>query len=119
MASKIVQLINEPYKKFKVPIGILQNIPTKDRAAVGFLLKLDKFVDVIIPRGGRSLIERVIDESFILNKNPIKSVAKPGMINNIAAKARAAPDTISFTGNSFFINWLMPDLSVLNPSYLA
>jgi glutamate-5-semialdehyde dehydrogenase len=64
-STKIVQLINESYKKFKVPIGILQNIPTKDRAAVGFLLKLDKFVDVIIPRGGRSLIERVIDESKV------------------------------------------------------
>ena len=36
-STKIVQLINESYKKFKVPIGILQNIPTKDRAAVGFL----------------------------------------------------------------------------------
>ena len=31
----------------------------------------------------------------IINKNPIKSVKNPGMINSKAAKARAAPDIIS------------------------
>ena len=45
--------------------GILQYIPTKDRSAVGTLLKMEKYVDVLIPRGGRSLIERVIKESKV------------------------------------------------------
>ena len=64
-SSKIVEIINCSYEKFKLPKGALQYIPTKDRNAVGHLLRMDNFVDVIIPRGGRSLIERVINESKV------------------------------------------------------
>ena len=64
-SSKIVEIINCSYEKFKLPKGVLQYIPTKDRNAVGHLLRMDDFVDVIIPRGGRSLIERVINESKV------------------------------------------------------
>ena len=64
-SSKIVEIINYSYDNFKLPAGILQYIPTKDRNAVGHLLKMDNYVDVIIPRGGRSLIERVINESKV------------------------------------------------------
>ena len=64
-SSKIVEIINYSYENFKLPAGILQYIPTKDRNAVGHLLKMDNYVDVIIPRGGRSLIERVINESKV------------------------------------------------------
>ena len=64
-SSKIVEIINRSYENFKLHKGILQYIPTKDRNAVGHLLKMDDFVDVIIPRGGRSLIERVINDSKV------------------------------------------------------
>ena len=64
-SSKIVEIINRSYENFKLHKGVLQYIPTKDRNAVGHLLKMDDFVDVIIPRGGRSLIERVINESKV------------------------------------------------------
>jgi glutamate-5-semialdehyde dehydrogenase len=40
-------------------------VPTKDRAAVGLLLSMDQYVDVIVPRGGKGLIERVSAESRI------------------------------------------------------
>jgi glutamate-5-semialdehyde dehydrogenase len=40
-------------------------VPTTDRAAVGHLLSMAEHVDVIVPRGGRSLIERVTAESRI------------------------------------------------------
>ncbi len=43
----------------------VQLVKTTDRAAVGQLLKLDEYVDLIIPRGGKSLIERVATESTI------------------------------------------------------
>ena len=64
-SAKIITLIKESMTKFGIPDGALQNIPTVDRSAVGALLKMDKFVDVIIPRGGRSLIERVSAESRV------------------------------------------------------
>ncbi|WP_340148922.1 glutamate-5-semialdehyde dehydrogenase [uncultured Sneathiella sp.] len=48
-----------------LPVEAIQMIPTTDRAAVGELLSMSEFVDVIVPRGGRSLIERVQKESRI------------------------------------------------------
>jgi glutamate-5-semialdehyde dehydrogenase len=41
----------------------VQLVPTRDRAAVGMMLGMTEFIDVIVPRGGRSLIERVQRES--------------------------------------------------------
>ena len=50
-------------------VGVLdhavQIIETTDRAAVGELLRLDEFVDVIVPRGGKGLVARVYEESRI------------------------------------------------------
>ncbi|MFP6581393.1 MAG: glutamate-5-semialdehyde dehydrogenase [Candidatus Hydrogenedentota bacterium] len=43
----------------------VQIITTTDREAVGEMLKLDQYIDLIVPRGGRSLIERIYDESRI------------------------------------------------------
>jgi len=48
-----------------LPETLIQVINTTDRAAVGKLLTMDQYVDVIIPRGGKGLIERVMKESSI------------------------------------------------------
>ena len=48
-----------------LPAGCIQVVPTRDRAAVGEMLKLTDAIDVIVPRGGRGLIERVNAESKI------------------------------------------------------
>jgi glutamate-5-semialdehyde dehydrogenase len=48
-----------------LPPAAIQAVPTTDRAAVGMLLSMNEFVDVIVPRGGPSLIERVQRESRI------------------------------------------------------
>ena len=42
-----------------VPEGAVQLIPTQDRAAVGAMLKAAGLIDMIVPRGGKSLVERV------------------------------------------------------------
>ena len=93
-SSKIVEIINRSYENFKLPKGVLQYIPTKDRNAVGHLLTMDNYVDVIIPRGGRSLIERVINESKVhvirhldgichtyIHKSSIPNLSKDVVIN--------------------------------------
>ena len=46
-------------------INLVQLIEITEREAVGSLLKMNEFVDIIIPRGGKSLIERVSKESKI------------------------------------------------------
>ena len=48
-----------------LPAGCIQLVPTTDRAAVGILLAMDDVLDLIVPRGGRSLIERVKAESRV------------------------------------------------------
>lgn len=49
-----------------LPEDAIQMVPTTDREAVGYLLSsMQEFVDVIVPRGGRSLIERVLKEARV------------------------------------------------------
>jgi glutamate-5-semialdehyde dehydrogenase len=48
-----------------LPEDAVQVVGTTDRAAVGALITLDRYVDVLVPRGGRSLIERVSREATI------------------------------------------------------
>jgi len=48
-----------------LPAESIQLVPTTDRAAVGEMLRLDDFIDIIVPRGGKGLIERVRNESRI------------------------------------------------------
>ncbi|MBX7257859.1 MAG: glutamate-5-semialdehyde dehydrogenase [Candidatus Hydrogenedentes bacterium] len=47
------------------PKHAIQMIDTTDRSAVGEMLKLDRYIDVIVPRGGKGLIARIYDESRI------------------------------------------------------
>src|SRR5438552_8497343 len=48
-----------------LPQAAVQIIETADRAAVGMLLSMNEYVDIIVPRGGKDLIERVMRESRI------------------------------------------------------
>ncbi|MDH3549795.1 MAG: glutamate-5-semialdehyde dehydrogenase [Gammaproteobacteria bacterium] len=49
-----------------LPGEAVQMVPTRDRAAVGFLLSsMAEWVDVVVPRGGKSLIKRVQDEARV------------------------------------------------------
>jgi len=48
-----------------LPEAAVQLVPTKDRAAVGHMLTMSDLIDIIVPRGGKSLIERVQRESKI------------------------------------------------------
>ncbi|WP_274627539.1 glutamate-5-semialdehyde dehydrogenase [Arvimicrobium flavum] len=56
----------EGLKAAKLPAEAIQLVPTTDRAAVGEMLKgLSGNLDVIVPRGGRSLVERVQNEARV------------------------------------------------------
>ena len=64
-SAKIAELLHEGLKEAGLPQDCIQSVPTTDRAAVGEMLKLDEYIDVIVPRGGKSLIQRITDESKI------------------------------------------------------
>ncbi len=48
-----------------LPLNAVQAIETTDRAAVGELIRMKQYVDVIVPRGGKGLIERVSSEARV------------------------------------------------------
>ncbi len=64
-AQAILAAVHEGLAAAGLPEDAVQLVPTPDRAAVGALLRLNDYVDVIVPRGGKSLIERVSAESTI------------------------------------------------------
>ncbi len=61
----IAACIHQGIAEAGLPLAAVQLVSTTDRAAVGALLQLDEYVDVIIPRGGKGLIERITRESRI------------------------------------------------------
>lgn len=61
----LTKIMREAAVSCGAPKDAVQIIETTDRAAVGELLQLNKYIDVIIPRGGKSLIERISRESRI------------------------------------------------------
>ena len=61
----IADCLHEGLRAAGLPEDCIQLVPTRDRAAVGALLGLRGLVDVIVPRGGRSLIERVMNEAKV------------------------------------------------------
>lgn len=61
----IAACVKEGLKAAGLPETAIQVIETTDRAAVGELITMKEFVDVIVPRGGKGLIERISDEARI------------------------------------------------------
>ena len=61
----IAQCITTGLEAAGLPSACIQLINTTDRAAVGALITLSEYIDIIIPRGGKGLIERVSVEATI------------------------------------------------------
>ncbi len=79
-----------------VPENAVQIIGTTDRAAVGEMLRLDQHIDLIVPRGGKGLISRILDESRIpvvahldgICHTYVHNDADPAMAESIAVNAK-------------------------------
>ena len=61
----IALCVQEGLRGAGLPEDAVQVINTTDRAAVGLLLRMNDSIDIVVPRGGKSLIERVMNESRI------------------------------------------------------
>ncbi len=79
-----------------LPRESVQAVPVQDRAAVGHLLQLTDHVDLLIPRGGRSLVERVQSESRVpvlghlmgINHTYVHADADPAMAREVVVNAK-------------------------------
>ena len=79
-----------------VPAEAVQLIPTQDRAAVGAMLTASGLIDMIVPRGGKSLVARVQADARVpvlahldgINHTYIHCAADPAMAKEIALNAK-------------------------------
>ena len=61
----LAKLVKEGLSGAGLPADAVQIVETTDRAAVGELITMPQYVDVIVPRGGKGLIERLMKESKV------------------------------------------------------
>jgi glutamate-5-semialdehyde dehydrogenase len=80
----------------RLPADAVQLVPVQDRAAVGALLRAQGLIDIIIPRGGKSLVARVQDEARVpvlahldgINHLYIDGAADPAKAVELAVNAK-------------------------------
>ncbi|MCD2514825.1 glutamate-5-semialdehyde dehydrogenase [Massilia sp. G4R7] len=61
----LAKLVSEGLAGAGLPLDAVQVVDTTDRAAVGALITMPQYVDVIVPRGGKGLIARLMDEATV------------------------------------------------------
>ena len=79
-----------------LPADVVQLIPTTDRAVVGALLRASEFIDLIVPRGGKSLVARVQEEARVpvlahldgINHSYVDGAANPAMARQLVVNAK-------------------------------
>jgi glutamate-5-semialdehyde dehydrogenase len=94
--NAIAKVLNDACASAGVPAKAVQVIPVADREAVLEMLKLEQYIDLIIPRGGEGLIRFVVENSKIPVIKHYKGVchvfvdeyADPKMAENIAFNAK-------------------------------
>jgi glutamate-5-semialdehyde dehydrogenase len=63
--AALLALVRRALHEAGLPEDAVQGVPSSDRAAVGRLIAMPEYVDVIIPRGGKGLIERIAREARV------------------------------------------------------
>ncbi|RXR25923.1 glutamate-5-semialdehyde dehydrogenase [Sphingobium fluviale] len=79
-----------------LPVNAIQLVPTTDRAAVGAMLRASGLIDLIVPRGGKSLVARVQEEARVpvlahldgMNTTYVHASADPEMARALVLNAK-------------------------------
>ncbi|MBT6116273.1 MAG: glutamate-5-semialdehyde dehydrogenase [Rhodospirillaceae bacterium] len=95
-AAAILAALHEGLDEAGLPREALQMVPVADRAAVGVMLGMTEWIDLIVPRGGRGLIERILAESRIpvirhldgLNHTYLHAAADPEKARRLVVNAK-------------------------------
>ncbi len=94
--KRIVEILDEVLASLELPAGTIQLIENSDRASIDEMLKLKGYIDVLIPRGGASLIQNVLKNSSVpvietgtgICHIFIDNSAEPSMARAIALNAK-------------------------------
>ena len=95
-SDAILASMQDGLRMANLPEACIQMVPTTDRAAVGEMLTMAESIDVIVPRGGKSLVQRVMDEARVpvfshLEGNChiyVNEGAKPDMARDIVVNGK-------------------------------
>tara|TARA_Y100000589_G_C27105435_1_gene609868 strand:+ start:24 stop:1079 length:1056 start_codon:yes stop_codon:yes gene_type:complete len=95
-SGAILDCLAEGLREAGLPTAAIQRVPTRDRAAVGEMLTMVDHIDVIVPRGGKSLVERISAESRVPLFKHLEGIchtyvtadADPEMAGNIVLNAK-------------------------------
>ena len=113
-----------------LPGEAVQMVPTTDRAAVGFLLSsMAEWVDVVVPRGGKSLIKRVQDEARVPVIGHLEGIchvylhteADPNMARDVVVNAKMRRTGICGAAETVLVDSAVADtlLPVIGTALLA
>jgi glutamate-5-semialdehyde dehydrogenase len=94
--QRIVEVLHGALGKSAIPVDALQLVSNPDRASVDEMLKLNGLLDVVIPRGGKSLIQNVVNNATVpvietgagICHTYIDSAAKAELAESIAVNAK-------------------------------
>jgi len=111
-STAILNCLQDGLRAANLPFEAIQMVPTIDRAAVGEMLTMIDHIDIIVPRGGKSLIERVQNESRIpviahLDGNChvfVDRAADPTMAINIIRNAKMRRTGICGAAESLLVD---------------
>jgi glutamate-5-semialdehyde dehydrogenase len=104
-----------------VPADAVQLIPTQDRAAVGAMLTAAGLIDMIVPRGGKSLVARVQADARVpvlahldgINHTYVHAAADPAMAQAIALNAKLRRTGICGSMETLLIDAAFPESAAL------
>ncbi|WP_324073173.1 MAG: glutamate-5-semialdehyde dehydrogenase [Erythrobacter sp.] len=104
-----------------VPAEAVQLVPSQDRACVGAMLTANGLIDMIVPRGGKSLVARVQADARVpvlahldgINHTYIHAAADPAMAEAIAVNAKLRRTGICGSMETLLIDSLYPQAAAL------
>ena len=110
-----------------VPAEAVQLVPTQDRAAVGAMLSAAGLIDMIVPRGGKSLVARVQADARVpvlahldgINHTYIHAAADPAMARAIAVNAKLRRTGICGSMETLLLDAAFPGAQAVIADLLA
>ena len=116
-SNAILECLQAGLKAADLPVAAIQSVPTTDRAAVGEMLIMTETIDVIVPRGGKSLVDRVQREARVpvfahlegLCHTYIHASADPAMARAIAVNAKMRRTSVCGATETLLIDRAVAD----------
>jgi len=110
-----------------LPADAVQYVPTTDRAAVGAMLRAVGFIDIIVPRGGKSLVARVQEEARVpvlahldgICHSFVHAAADPQMAREIVVNAKMRRTGICGATETLLIDRAYPEPEALIAALLS